>query len=250
MVMSRLARPNLSKLCYRREGKSIFLIQTGFKLIAIWSMLAAYVVPFFLIPHTIHPVVGWGLYLLGSFSLSTIAINAFHLPMLPVLTLWLGILGTLLVMAYPWYHDGVVRALSVFAYAFCYSPLLCVSYAKIMSALQVSLDREVFLPRLGENGGSLGFNKLYWWMMKAINSWPKIEISDDHCIYLFGGMIYVYLYRRGSSEMWGSEFWFLHGGKWSKLNWFLIWFYYVKLVSKEETLGHCLGGHFTLHFSP
>ncbi|XP_051115412.1 putative glucuronosyltransferase PGSIP8 [Andrographis paniculata] len=161
IAVSRLARPNLTKLCYRREGKSTFLVQTGFKLIAIWSILAAYIVPFFLVPRTIHPVVGWGLYLLGSFSLSSIAINAFLLPMLPVLTLWFGILGTLLVMGYPWYHDGIIRALSVFAYAFCCSPLLFISFGKIMSALQVSVDREVFLPRLGESATLPEFNKLY-----------------------------------------------------------------------------------------
>ncbi|KAL0331479.1 UNVERIFIED_CONTAM: putative glucuronosyltransferase PGSIP8 [Sesamum angustifolium] len=161
MAVARLARPNLSKLCYRREEKSIFFIQTGFKLIAIWSILAAYVVPFFLIPHTVHPLIGWSLYLLGAFSLSCIAVNAFLLPMLPVLVPWVGILGTLLVMAYPWYPNGVVRALSVFGYAFCCSPFLWVSFVKIMSSLHVSLEREAFLPRLGENASPSGFNKLY-----------------------------------------------------------------------------------------
>lgn len=162
MAVARLARPNLSKLCYRREEKSIFLIQTGFKLIAIWSILAAYVVPFFLIPYTVHPLIGWGLYLLGTFSLCCIAINAFLLPMLPVLVPWLGFLGTLLVMAYPWYPDGLVRALSVFGYAFCCAPFLWVAIVRIMCSLQVSLEREAFLPRsLGESASPAGFNKLY-----------------------------------------------------------------------------------------
>lgn len=171
MAVARLARPNLSKLCYRREEKSIFFIQTGFKLIAIWSILAAYVVPFFLIPYTIHPVIGWGLYFLGALSLSCIAINAFLLPMLPVLVPWLGFLGTLLVMAYPWYSDGVVRALCVFAYAFCCSPLLWVSFVKIMSSLHVSLEREAYLPRLGENASPSGFNKLYWKSRSILSFW-------------------------------------------------------------------------------
>ncbi|KAL3829887.1 hypothetical protein ACJIZ3_018689 [Penstemon smallii] len=162
MAVARLARPNLSKLCYRKEEKSVFLIQVGFKLIAIWVILAAYIIPFFLVPHTVHPVIGWGLYLLGAFSLSCIAINAFLLPMLPVLVPWLAILGTLLTMAYPWYQDGVMRALSVFAYAFCCSPFLWVAFSKIISSLQVSLEREAFLPRLaGENASPSVFNKLY-----------------------------------------------------------------------------------------
>ncbi|KZV45973.1 hypothetical protein F511_10663 [Dorcoceras hygrometricum] len=161
MAVARLARPNISKLCYRREEKSIFFIQLGYKLIAMWSILAAYIVPFFLIPHTIHPLIGWSLYLLGAFSLSCIATNAFLLPMLPVLVPWIEILGTLVVMAFPWYPDGVVRAISVFAYSFCCSPILWMSLSKIMSSLQISLEREAFLPRLGENASPSGFNKLY-----------------------------------------------------------------------------------------
>ncbi|KAL2545238.1 putative glucuronosyltransferase PGSIP7 [Forsythia ovata] len=161
MAVARLARPNLSKLCYRREEKSIFFIQIGFKLIAIWSILAAYIAPFFLIPHTVHPLIGWSLYLLGALSLSCIAVNAFLLPILPVLTPWLGIFGVLLVMACPWYSNGVVRALAVFAYAFCCSPVLWLAFVKIMSCLQVSLEREAFLPRLGEISSPSGFNKLY-----------------------------------------------------------------------------------------
>ncbi|KAI3453483.1 hypothetical protein Pfo_010146 [Paulownia fortunei] len=161
IAVARLARPNLSKLCYRREEKSILFIQAGFKLIAIWSILAAYIVPFFFVPHTIHPLIGWSLYLLGAFSLSCIAVNAFLLPVLPVLVPWLGIVGSLVVMAYPWYQDGVVRALSVFGYAFCWSPVLWLSLVKIMSSLQVSLERDAFLPRLGENASPAGFNKLY-----------------------------------------------------------------------------------------
>uniref|UniRef100_A0A5B7BW33 Putative glucuronosyltransferase PGSIP8 n=1 Tax=Davidia involucrata TaxID=16924 RepID=A0A5B7BW33_DAVIN len=161
MVMMRLARPSLSKLCYRRADKSTSFIQIGLKLIAIWSILAAYVVPFFLIPHTIHPLLGWALYLLGSIAFTSIAVNALLLPMLPVLMPWLGIFGVLLVMACPWYPDGVVRALAVFGYAFCSAPILWVSLVKIMSCLQVSLEREAFLPRLGESTSPPGFNKLY-----------------------------------------------------------------------------------------
>ncbi|KAK2974981.1 hypothetical protein RJ640_012847 [Escallonia rubra] len=161
VAVTRLARPSLSKLCYRRADKSISFIQTGLKVIAVWSILAAYIFPVFIIPHTVHPLVGWSLYLLGASALSSIAVNAFLLPILPVLIPWLGILGTLLVMACPWYPDGVVRALAVFVYAFCCAPILWVSMVKILSCLQVSLEREVFLPRLGESTPPAGFNKLY-----------------------------------------------------------------------------------------
>ncbi|KAL6569173.1 putative glucuronosyltransferase pgsip8 [Orobanche hederae] len=160
MAVACVARPNSSNLRYRREEKSIIFVQTGFKLIAIWAIISAYVVPFFLIPYTVHPIIGWSLYLLGAFSLSCIAVNVFLLPMLPVLVPGLGIFGSLLVMAYPYYPDGIMRALSVLMYAFCCSPLIWVASVKIMASLQVSLEREVFLHRLGENVLP-SVNKLY-----------------------------------------------------------------------------------------
>lgn len=162
IAVTRLARPNISKLCYRHDdSKSIFLLRTGLKLIAISSILAAYTVPFFVIPCTVHPLVGWSLYLLGSFALSCITVNAFLLPMLPVLVPWVAILGTLLVMAYPWYNDGVIRAMAVFAYAFCASPALWMALVKIKCSLHVSLEREGFLPKLSESAAPAGCNKLY-----------------------------------------------------------------------------------------
>ncbi|KAG4973016.1 hypothetical protein AAZX31_11G032300 [Glycine max] len=162
IAMTRLARPSFSKLCYRRSDKSITLVHNSLKLVALWCILAAYVTPFFIIPHTVHPLLGWILYLLATFALCSIAINIFMLPMLPVLVPWLGIVGVLMVMAFPWYPDGVVRALFVFAYAFCSAPFLWASMVRIVQGLQLSLEREAFLPaRLGESSPNSWFNKLY-----------------------------------------------------------------------------------------
>ncbi|KAF5755253.1 putative glycogenin glucosyltransferase [Helianthus annuus] len=162
IAVTRLARPTLTKLCYRGADKNLTIIQTSLKAIAILSIIISYMLPFMLVPHTIHPILGWTMYLLGSFALSCITINVFLLPLLPVLTPWLGIIGVLLVMACPWYTDGVVRALSVFAYAFCVSPVLWISMGKIRSSLHISLEREGFLPsRLTDSTQSNGFNKLY-----------------------------------------------------------------------------------------
>ncbi|KAF9614268.1 hypothetical protein IFM89_016560 [Coptis chinensis] len=161
IAVTRLARPNLSKLYYRQQDKNFFFLQTGLKMTAIWSVIATYIIPFFIIPRTVHPLLGWMLYLLGSSALASIVINTFMLPALHVLMPWLGISGTLLVMAYPWYSNGIVRALSVFFYAFCCAPVLWGSLMKIMASLNVSLEKETFLPRLGESPQLPGFNKLY-----------------------------------------------------------------------------------------
>lgn len=162
IAITRLARPGLSKLCYnRRPEKSITILHTTLKIAAFWSILAAYAVPFFLIPRTVHPLFGWSLYMLGVASLLSIVINVFLLPPLPVLTVLLGMLGSLFVMAFPWYSDGVVRALVVFAYAFCCSPIVWSSLMKVIVSLQNLVERDAFFPRLGESTEMSEFNKLY-----------------------------------------------------------------------------------------
>lgn len=152
LAVTRLVRPSLTKLCYNRKPeKSIALLHASLKVAGIWSIMAAYTVPFFLVPRTVHPVLGWSLYLLGSAALTSIVINVFLLPGLSVLTPWLGILGSLFVMAWPWYSDGVVRALAVFAYAFCCAPFVWGALMKILGSLQTLVEREAFFPRLGES---------------------------------------------------------------------------------------------------
>ncbi|KAK8538146.1 hypothetical protein V6N13_096075 [Hibiscus sabdariffa] len=160
IVMTHVARPGISKLCYRSSDKTTSLIHTALKFIAIWSILAAYLVPFAIIPRTIHPLLGWALYFLGSVALSSIAINSFLLPAIQVFVPLIGIFGSLLVMACPWYPNGVVRALVVFGYAFCYAPIAWGSVVKVLARLHVSLEREQFL-KLVESSAPSGFNKLF-----------------------------------------------------------------------------------------
>jgi hypothetical protein len=162
IAVTRLARPSLSKICYnRRPEKNTSFLLSMLKVATLWSMLAAYTVPFFLIPRTIHPLLGWPLYLLGSAALNSIVINVFLLPPFAVLTTWIGLLGVLFVMASPYYSDGVVRALAVFLYAFCYAPVAWASLVKIMGSLQVLIEREAYFPRLGELAPTAEFTKLY-----------------------------------------------------------------------------------------
>ncbi|KAE8661825.1 putative glucuronosyltransferase PGSIP8 [Hibiscus syriacus] len=160
IVMTRLARPSIPKLCYRHSDKTTSLIQIALKLVAIWSILAAYIVPFAIIPRTIHPLVGWTLYFLGSIALSSITINSFLLPAIQVFVPLIGIFGSLLVMACPWYPNGVVRALAVFGYAFCFAPIAWGSAVKVLARLHVSLEREQFFPKMAESSPPPGFNKL------------------------------------------------------------------------------------------
>ncbi|KAF6141686.1 hypothetical protein GIB67_001238 [Kingdonia uniflora] len=160
MAFNRIARPNLSKLCYRHSDKSQFLSQAGIKLTVMWSLLAAYVLPCVLIPPTIHPLIGWTLYFMGTSTLASVVINAFLLPSLHVMMLQLGMFGSLLVMAFPWYSNGVMRALVVFFYAFCCAPIVWTSLVKVQVSLQTHLEREAIFPKLGESPQIPCFNKI------------------------------------------------------------------------------------------
>ncbi|PKA59582.1 Putative glucuronosyltransferase PGSIP7 [Apostasia shenzhenica] len=162
VAVTRLARPSLSKLCYhRRPEKTAVFLHSMLKLAAAWSIIAAYTVPFFLIPRTAHPLLGWPLYLLGAAALSSVAINSFLIPALAVLTPWLAILGALMVMACPWYSDGVVRVLVLFGYSVACAPAIWTQLMKVSGSLQTLMEREVFFPRIGESGEISELNKLY-----------------------------------------------------------------------------------------
>jgi hypothetical protein len=137
IAITRLARPQMTKLCYnRRPEKHGALVQGLIKLAAIVAMVAAYTIPFFIIPCTVHPIIGWSLYLFGVLAFSSAVINAFLLPPLAVLTAWLGMVGMLFVMAYPWYHDGIARILVVVAYAFCSAPFLWASLVRVIDSFK------------------------------------------------------------------------------------------------------------------
>jgi len=110
--------------------------------LGISCLLGGYLIPCFLIPKTIHPVWGWGLYLLGSLSLIYSTIKAYPVPVLAAFTPWMGIFGVLLVMAYPEYPDGVVRAISVFVYTVVATPLAWSAIIKVARSLDCSIDKE------------------------------------------------------------------------------------------------------------
>ena len=97
---------------------------------------------YLLLPKTIHPLWGWGIYMLGSLSLVYSTIKEYPIPVLATFTLWVGIFGVLLVMVYPQYLNGVVRAISVFIYAVVETPLAFPAIIKVMRSLDSSLDRE------------------------------------------------------------------------------------------------------------
>lgn len=94
------------------------------KLIVLSLVTGSFLLPFYMIPTTVHPFMGWGVFLLGSFCLLNVVISALQLPDLAVLTPWLGCIGSLLAMSSPFYASGITRALGIVTYMAMFTPFL------------------------------------------------------------------------------------------------------------------------------
>lgn len=94
------------------------------KLIILALVAGSFRLPFYMIPTTVHPLMGWGVFLLGSFCLLTVVNTAFQLPDLPVLTPWLGCIGALFTMGSPFYASGITRGLGIGIYVAMITPFL------------------------------------------------------------------------------------------------------------------------------
>jgi hypothetical protein len=112
------------------------------KLLVLIAMAGSFLLPFLVIPTTVHPFMGWGVLLLGSASLLTVVINVFQLPVFPVMTPWLLGFGALLVLGSPFYSNGIVRALSIAGYTAFATPILCWGMLRVIARVDHSTERE------------------------------------------------------------------------------------------------------------
>ncbi|CAM6036688.1 unnamed protein product [Sphagnum compactum] len=112
------------------------------KTVVLLAISGSFAIPFFLIPTTVHPFMGWGVFLLGSMSLLIVTISGFQLRPLGVMTPWLVCTSLLLVMAWPFYTNGIVRILFVAMYACFMSPFLWWALKEIMASVDQSAERE------------------------------------------------------------------------------------------------------------
>eukprot|EP00850_Spirogloea_muscicola_P002750 SM000010S04388 [mRNA] locus=s10:1206930:1209714:- [translate_table: standard] len=117
------------------------------KVLTIGLWLACFMIPFPLIPTTVHPVAGWGLYLLGTLSLLVVLLNLFQLPALPVVTPWMLGVCVLAIMASPFYKHGLHRMAAVGASAFLCSPFLWWTMQRLSGHVDVLVDREPLMSR-------------------------------------------------------------------------------------------------------
>lgn len=152
MIMMKVRGFTLSMKSYFYRGaeREYWRHPVVMKALVTSYLLAGYLVPCLLIPKTIHPLLGWGLYLLGSLSLVYSTIRAYPISVLAALTPWMCICGTLAVMANPHYPNGVVRALSVCAYAAVGAPLAWTGIVRVVRSLDSSIDRESQSPLLDQ----------------------------------------------------------------------------------------------------
>ncbi|KAJ7260036.1 hypothetical protein O6H91_Y408700 [Diphasiastrum complanatum] len=112
------------------------------KMTPILAMAGCFLFPFLLVPATVHPLMGWAIFLLGSVSLLVVVINFFQLPILAGMTPWLGVVGTFSVMAFPFYSNGVIRILSIVTYECLLAPFLWWAFTELTANREVTVVRE------------------------------------------------------------------------------------------------------------
>lgn len=133
------AEKNSIKSCFGRGpcAEKKLCYPWALKLVVLASVAVSFLIPAYLIPTTVHPFMGWGIFLLGSLSLLTVVINLIQLPVLPVLTPWIGGLGALLVLASPFYKNGIMRGVSIGVYTAMATPFLWWAVQKVCAAVNV-----------------------------------------------------------------------------------------------------------------
>jgi hypothetical protein len=112
------------------------------KFLILVGICGSFLLPFFIIPTTVHPFMGWGLYLIESFSLLTVVMSLVQVPVLPVLVPWIGGVGALLVLASPFYRNGISRAFGISIYIGLATPFLWWSLKEISLVVDHSSQRE------------------------------------------------------------------------------------------------------------
>jgi len=112
------------------------------KMVLFGAIIGSYLIPFFIVPTTVHPLMGWGTFLLGSLSLLVVTNSIFQLRLILSVTPWLAGFGMLLVMVWPYHTNGISRSLVMSAYACIASPPIWWAMKGIYFSQDHSLDRE------------------------------------------------------------------------------------------------------------
>lgn len=112
------------------------------KLTVLALVAGSFLLPAYLVPTTVHPFMGWGVLLLGSLSFLTVVINLFQLPVLPVLTPWIGGIGALLVLGSPFYTNGIMRGVGIGIYAAMATPFVWWAAKRVNAVVDVRAQWE------------------------------------------------------------------------------------------------------------
>ena len=112
------------------------------KMVLFGAIVGSYLIPFFIVPTTVHPLMGWGIFLLGSLSFLVVTNSIFQLRLILAVTPWLAGFGMLLVMVWPYHTNGISRSLVMSAYACIASPPIWWAMKGIYFSQDHSLGRE------------------------------------------------------------------------------------------------------------
>ncbi|KAH7276693.1 hypothetical protein KP509_39G017900 [Ceratopteris richardii] len=120
-----------------------FYIQ-GFieKLLTPLCIVGSFILPMTMVPITSHPLVGWTLSMFGALVLLSATVHVLRLPFTATFTPWLLSLGCLVVMASPYYRNGLIRALAIVGYTAFASPFLWWTVTQVTKSKTVRVEKE------------------------------------------------------------------------------------------------------------
>ena len=104
------------------RGNALAFVLNKCGVLCVWSV--AIFVPFFLVPPIAHPMMGWGLYFVGSLALLLSVALTLRLPVLATLTPWIALVVSWCHLAAPIYNHGAPRVVMIGVVAFVLSPFL------------------------------------------------------------------------------------------------------------------------------
>ncbi|MCO5607533.1 hypothetical protein L7F22_061730 [Adiantum nelumboides] len=112
------------------------------KLLTPMCVVLSFLLPMAMVPIAAHPLMGWAISMLGSLAFLSATMHALHLPLVATFTPWLLSLGSLAVMASPYYRNGLVRALAIMGYLGFATPFLWWALRQVTKSKRIYVEKE------------------------------------------------------------------------------------------------------------
>ncbi|KAI5070265.1 hypothetical protein GOP47_0014608 [Adiantum capillus-veneris] len=112
------------------------------KLLKPMCIVVSLLLPMAMVPIASYPLMGWAIAMLGSLAFLSATMDLLRLPLVATFTPWLLSLGSLVVMASPYYRNGLIRALAIMGYVGFATPFLWWALTQVTKSKNVHVEKE------------------------------------------------------------------------------------------------------------